>query len=189
MKACWSQDAQRAIAELNDSDLMGRLIFVREDREHQGGKHHSNLLREYQFVSYSKPSMAFRALNTICPHAHSLIRTPCCHQAKVVAAAVLARAAAHMVAADFAAVAVDAAVVVAAAAAAEGLVVVAAAAAAAAAAATRTAGKFTSATSRGPSPGRCAWSGSAQERQFEFTLFYYTITLYVMIRQFEHDII
>ena len=27
------RDAQRAIAELNDTDLMGRLIFVREDRE------------------------------------------------------------------------------------------------------------------------------------------------------------
>lgn len=27
------QDAQRAIAELNDTDLKGRLVFVREDRE------------------------------------------------------------------------------------------------------------------------------------------------------------
>ncbi len=27
------QDANRAIAELNDSDLKGRLVFVREDRE------------------------------------------------------------------------------------------------------------------------------------------------------------
>jgi hypothetical protein len=27
------QDAQRAIAELNDTEISGRLIFVREDRE------------------------------------------------------------------------------------------------------------------------------------------------------------
>ncbi len=31
------QDAQRAIAELNNTELMGRTIFVREDREPQGG--------------------------------------------------------------------------------------------------------------------------------------------------------
>ncbi len=30
-------DAQRAIAELTDTDLKGRLIFVREDREDGGG--------------------------------------------------------------------------------------------------------------------------------------------------------
>ncbi len=30
------EHAQRAIAELNDTDLMGRLIFVREDREDSG---------------------------------------------------------------------------------------------------------------------------------------------------------
>ena len=34
-----SQDAQRAIAELNDTELMGRLIFVREDREGSGGSY------------------------------------------------------------------------------------------------------------------------------------------------------
>jgi RNA recognition motif-containing protein len=27
------EDAQRAIAELNDTELMGRMVFVREDRE------------------------------------------------------------------------------------------------------------------------------------------------------------
>jgi RNA recognition motif-containing protein len=27
------EEAQRAIAELNDTELMGRMIFVREDRE------------------------------------------------------------------------------------------------------------------------------------------------------------
>ena len=34
-------DAQRAIAELNDTDLLSRLIFVREDREiNSGNVHH-----------------------------------------------------------------------------------------------------------------------------------------------------
>ena len=40
-----SQDAQRAIAELNDSDIGGRLIFVREDRE--GGAFPSNLFQHF----------------------------------------------------------------------------------------------------------------------------------------------
>ena len=31
-----AEHAQRAIAELNDTELMGRLIFVREDREDSG---------------------------------------------------------------------------------------------------------------------------------------------------------
>ena len=31
------QDAQKAIAELNDTDLKGRMIFVREDRESNTG--------------------------------------------------------------------------------------------------------------------------------------------------------